>query len=93
MVVGECYMLEPEVVADAIINGIRKNRYMIIPGALSRFIVLLDRWFPALFEVRNLCGFTPELLWGISIAEGLLAIATVLATLALTALYAAIVSG
>jgi 3-dehydrosphinganine reductase len=41
-------VLKPAVVADAIIHGIEKNRYMIIPGAISRFMVLLDRLFPAL---------------------------------------------
>lgn len=41
-------VLKPEVVAEAIIRGIEKNRYMIIPGAISRFMVWLDRLFPAL---------------------------------------------
>ena len=35
----------------------------------------VDRWFPEVFEVRNLCSFTPELFWGVSMAEGLVAIA------------------
>lgn len=34
----------------------------------------VDRWFPEVFEVRNLCSFTPELFWGLSMAEGLVAI-------------------
>ncbi len=32
----------------------------------------VDRWFPSLFEVRNLCSFTPETLAGFSMAESLL---------------------
>lgn len=35
----------------------------------------VDRWFPSLFEVRNLCSYTPDIIWGISMAEGLLLIA------------------
>jgi disulfide bond formation protein DsbB len=31
----------------------------------------LDSWFPALFEVKESCGDTPELLFGISMAEAL----------------------
>lgn len=29
----------------------------------------IDRWMPWLFEVRNLCSFTPEMLFGLSMAE------------------------
>ncbi len=32
----------------------------------------VDRWFPSLFEVRNLCSFTPDMLFGLSMAEALL---------------------
>ena len=32
----------------------------------------LDRWFPSVFEAWELCGWTPELLFGITMAEGLL---------------------
>lgn len=38
----------------------------------------LDKWFPEVFEVRALCSFTPELLFGISMAQGLITIASVL---------------
>ena len=38
----------------------------------------VDRWFPSLFEVRNLCSFTPEMLFGLSMAEGLLLISGLL---------------
>lgn len=32
----------------------------------------LDSWFPAVFEVQTSCGYTPELLFGVTMAEGLL---------------------
>lgn len=32
----------------------------------------LDRWFPALFEVKEACGYTPLLPFGISMAEALM---------------------
>ena len=38
----------------------------------------IDQWFPSLFEVRNLCSFTPEMLFGLSMAEGLLLLAGLL---------------
>ena len=34
----------------------------------------VDRWMPWLFEVRNLCSFTPEMLLGVSMAETLMAV-------------------
>jgi len=44
----------------------------------------LDRWFPVLFEVQASCGYTPEILFGITMAEALMAIAVI--ALAVTAL-------
>lgn len=35
----------------------------------------LDQWFPALFEVRNICSYTPEIAFGVSMAEALMGIA------------------
>ncbi len=35
----------------------------------------VDRWIPWLFEVRNLCSYTPEIAFGVSMAEALLGIA------------------
>lgn len=32
----------------------------------------LDRWFPKVFEIQEACGYTPELLFGITMAEGLI---------------------
>lgn len=45
-----------------------------------------DRWLPWLFEVQGLCGYTPQLPLGMSMAEALMAISVVLicAALAMT---------
>lgn len=32
----------------------------------------LDKWIPLLYEVKTTCGYTPELLFGITMAEGLI---------------------
>jgi disulfide bond formation protein DsbB len=46
----------------------------------------LDSWFPAVFQVQTTCGYTPELLFGISMAEALIVFAPLflLFTLAMT---------
>lgn len=46
----------------------------------------LDRWFPDLFEVRNLCTYTPEVLFGLSMAESLLLAAAGVAAYAIVSL-------
>ena len=46
----------------------------------------LDRWFPAMFEVRNLCGFTPEMLFGLSMAQILMVVSPLLLIMAVFAL-------
>ena len=38
----------------------------------------LDRWWPAVFEVKTTCGYTPELLFGITMAETLLVMSVLL---------------
>jgi len=38
----------------------------------------LDKWFPLLFKVHEPCGYTPELLFGITMAEGLMVLSTAL---------------
>jgi disulfide bond formation protein DsbB len=45
----------------------------------------VDRWFPALFEVRNICSYTPEIAFGISMAEALLGIAILIVIVSLIA--------
>jgi len=37
----------------------------------------LDIWFPALFQVQTSCGYTPELLFGITMAEALIVFSAV----------------
>lgn len=32
----------------------------------------LDQWFPTLFEAQTTCGYTPELLFGVTMAEALI---------------------
>jgi disulfide bond formation protein DsbB len=48
----------------------------------------LDEWFPALFEVKAACGYTPFVFFGISMAEILMATSVVLLCLSLIALIA-----
>lgn len=38
----------------------------------------LDQWLPSMFKVWEACGYTPELLFGVTMAEGLLAMSAVL---------------
>lgn len=38
----------------------------------------LDQWLPALFEVQDSCGYTPELLFGITMAEALVVISALM---------------
>lgn len=37
----------------------------------------LDAWFPALFQVQTSCGYTPELLFGVTMAEALIVFSAV----------------
>ena len=53
-------------------------------GMPSWFAV--DQWFPALFEVRNICSYTPEIALGISMAEALMGIAFVVCVITLIVL-------
>jgi len=38
----------------------------------------LDTWLPSLFKIWEACGYTPELLFGITMAEALIALSSVL---------------
>lgn len=51
------------------------------PGLPAWFA--LDKWFPFMFEVRDMCGYTPELLFGVTMAEALLALSSILLLLSL----------
>lgn len=44
-----------------------------LPGWLA-----VDKWWPAVFKVQALCGYTPELLLGITMAEGLVVVSAAL---------------
>lgn len=46
----------------------------------------LDAWFPAMFEVKTLCGFTPMMPFGITMAEMLVAASSVLVVISVLAL-------
>lgn len=37
-----------------------------------------DKWWPAVFEVQATCGYTPELLFGITMADALIVLSAVL---------------
>jgi disulfide bond formation protein DsbB len=43
----------------------------------------LDSWFPHLFRVESSCGYTPELVLGITMAEALIVFSTVFLVLSL----------
>lgn len=47
----------------------------------------LDKWFPAMFGVEESCGYTPELLFGITMAEGLVVLAAALVLITATLLF------
>ncbi|MDF2181076.1 disulfide bond formation protein B [Neptuniibacter sp. CAU 1671] len=44
----------------------------------------LDKWWPQVFEPWETCGYTPELLFGITMAEALMAFSVVLMIISLT---------
>jgi disulfide bond formation protein DsbB len=62
-------------------NGIGDGSCQFQLGMPDWFAV--DRWMPWLFEVRNLCSFTPEMLLGLSMAETLMAVGAGICLLAL----------
>ncbi|MDX2455964.1 MAG: disulfide bond formation protein B [Gammaproteobacteria bacterium] len=51
----------------------------------------LETWFPAVFKVQTSCGYTPELLFGITMAEALIVISAVFVLISLVLTLAAIV--
>jgi disulfide bond formation protein DsbB len=44
----------------------------------------LDKWLPSVFEVQTACGYTPIVLFEISMAEALLVISIVLLIISAT---------
>ena len=61
-------------------NGIGDGSCQFQLGMPDWFAV--DRWMPWLFEVRTLCSFTPEMLFGLSMAETLMGVGAGLSLLA-----------
>ena len=51
----------------------------------------LDKWLPAVFGVETSCGYTPELLFGITMAEGLIILSSALLLISLVLTVAALV--
>ncbi len=62
-------------------NGIGDGSCQFQLGMPDWFAV--DRWMPWLFEVRNLCSFTPDMLFGLSMAETLMGVGGAVCVLAL----------
>ena len=62
-------------------NGIGDGSCQFQLGMPDWFAV--DRWFPALFEVRNICSYTPEIAFGISMAEALIVVSIAIATISI----------
>ena len=46
----------------------------------------LDRWLPFIFEVRNLCGLSPKMPWGLTMVESLLVMSIALLVVSAIAL-------
>ena len=61
-------------------NGIGDGSCQFQLGMPDWFAV--DQWMPWLFEVRNLCSFTPEMLFGLSMTETLMGVGAGLSLLA-----------
>ena len=65
-------------------NGIGDGSCQFQLGMPDWFAV--DQWMPWLFEVRNLCSFTPTMLFGLSMAESLMGIGALLCFIAVATL-------
>lgn len=46
----------------------------------------LDKWMPELFEVRALCSYTPDVFFGITMAQSLMALSSGLVLISISAL-------
>lgn len=49
-----------------------------------------DKWFPSLFQVETSCGNTPELLFGVTMAEGLIVMSAIMVLFSVAMTVAAI---
>lgn len=52
----------------------------------------LEDWFPALFRIETSCGYTPELFFGITMAEALMVMSVLLLLLSLMILFASLLA-
>ena len=52
----------------------------------------LDSWFPAVFGVQTSCGYTPELLFGVTMAEALIVFSAIFVLFSLTMMFASALS-
>jgi len=50
----------------------------------------IDQWFPWMFKIWEPCGYTPELILGITMAEALLVLSVLLSLVSLSITFAAI---
>ncbi len=52
----------------------------------------LDQWFPLLFGVKESCGYTPQMMFGVSMAEALIVVFPLLFLISLLMLVASLAS-
>jgi len=52
----------------------------------------VDSWFPAVFQVQTSCGYTPELLFGITMAEVLIVFSAVFVLFSLTMMFTSVLN-
>lgn len=65
-------MLERSWMVFAVERNLIESSCTMSTGLPAWFAV--DQWFPTIFEPWELCGYTPDLLLGVTMAEGLLLI-------------------
>jgi len=87
----------PNLVAQAgvlvIAGGLAERSYMLL-GTERGFVfsdcgfdlglpewLAIDVWFPRLFQVETTCGYTPEIIFGITMAESLMVLSVLMCTI------------
>jgi len=53
----------------------------------------IERWLPSLYRVESSCGYTPEIIFGITMAELLMVLSVILLTLSVSVFIAALIPG
>ena len=51
----------------------------------------IDQWLPRLFQVETSCGYTPELLFGVTMAESLMVLSVALAIVSISVFIASLI--